>query len=127
MESLFDRLGGEHGVLAAVQLFYERVMADPSLEPFFRDIDVPKQVRKQAAFLTMAFGGSTRYDGHDLRSAHVRLVKQGLSDVHFDAVGQHLAAALAELDVQAELIAEVLALVETTRDDVLCRAKRSDG
>ena len=35
--------------------------------------------------------------GRDVRSAHLRLVKQGLSDAHFDAVAGHLQATLQEL------------------------------
>jgi hemoglobin len=47
------------------------------------------------------------------------LVKIGLSGSHFDAVMEHLGATLSELDVPPALIEQVLALAETTRNDVL--------
>ncbi len=37
-----------------------------------------KQVNKQIAFMTMAFGGPHNYTGRDLRTAHARLVERGL-------------------------------------------------
>src|SRR5690606_10004280 len=53
--SRFQRLGGEAAVEAAVVSFYERVMADPALSPFFEHLDMGAQIKKQIAFMTMAF------------------------------------------------------------------------
>lgn len=117
--SLYERLGGEQAITATVGLFYEKVMADPQLNPFFADLDVPKQVKKQIAFMTMAFGGPHKYDGKDLRTAHARLVEKGLNEQHFGAVAGHLQAALLELDVPRNLVDEVLGIVGTTKADVL--------
>lgn len=117
--SLYERLGGEQAITATVGLFYEKVMADPQLSPFFADLDVPKQVKKQIAFMTMAFGGPHKYDGKDLRTAHARLVEKGLNEQHFGAVAGHLQAALLELDVPRNLVDEVLGIVGTTKADVL--------
>jgi hemoglobin len=80
-----------------------------------------KQRAKQKAFLTMAFGGPKQYTGRDLRTAHGSLVKRGLSDSHFDAVAKHLQATLQELKVPAHLIAQVMAVAGSTRNDVLGR------
>jgi hemoglobin len=54
-----------------------------------------------------------------MRDAHARLVKMGLDDSHFDAVMENLTATLQELNVPENLIAQVAALAETTRSDVL--------
>jgi hemoglobin len=43
----------------------------------------------------------------------------GLNDSHFDAVVENLGATLTELSVPQELIAEVVAICESTRNDVL--------
>ena len=71
--------------------------------------------------MAWAFGGPDRYKGRDLRSAHAPLVARGLTDVHFDAVATHLASTLRELGVADALIDEALAIVATTRNDVLGR------
>ncbi|MDP3840059.1 MAG: group 1 truncated hemoglobin, partial [Methylococcales bacterium] len=46
-------------------------------------------------------------------------VKMGLNDSHFNAVMEHLSATLVDLSVPPALIAQVMALAETTRTDVL--------
>ena len=116
---LFEKLGGEAAVNAAVDIFYRRVLNDDRISDFFGDVDMERQAAKQKAFLTMAFGGPVNYTGADLRKGHAHLVKRGLNDSHFDAVVEDLVAALQEMNVPAELIAEVGAVCETTRSDVL--------
>ncbi|MGB4101558.1 MAG: group 1 truncated hemoglobin [Alphaproteobacteria bacterium] len=119
--TLFERIGGTEAVKAAVAKLYEKVLTDPLLAPFFADIDVDKLRRSQSAFVTVAFGGQNNYNGASMRVAHKKLVERGLSDQHFDAVAEHLRTALQELSVTDGMIAEALAIVETTRQDVLNR------
>ena len=119
--TLYERLGAEPALNAAVGLFYDKVLADPSLKPFFDGMDMPALVRKQTAFMTLAFGGPAQYAGQNPRDAHRNLVKRGLSDVHFDAVARHLSDTLKELHVPHELIAECLGLVGSLRNEVLTR------
>jgi len=118
-ESLYNRLGGEAAVNAAVDIFYRKVLNDHRINRFFDNSDMDKQIAKQRAFLTMAFGGPNNYSGKDMRSAHSRLVDMGLDASHFDAVMGHLGDTLKELNVPQELIAEAAAIAESTRNDVL--------
>jgi hemoglobin len=118
---LYDRIGGEAAVNAAVDIFYRKVLNDYRINRFFDNVDMEKQAAKQKAFLTMAFGGPNNYTGEDMRKGHAHLVKMGLDDSHFDAVVENLGATLEELNVPQELIAEVVAICETTRNDVLGR------
>ncbi len=120
-ESLYERIGGEAAVNAAVDIFYRKVLADERINRFFEGVDMDKQATKQKAFLTYAFGGPHNYTGKDMRQGHAHLVKQGLNDSHFDAVMEHLGATLTELKVPAELIAQAAAIAESTRNDVLGR------
>ncbi|MDO9168659.1 MAG: group 1 truncated hemoglobin [Methylobacter sp.] len=118
-QTLYEQLGGEAAVDAAVDIFYRKVLADYRINRFFDNSDMEKQAAKQKAFLTMAFGGPNNYSGTDMRTAHARLVKMGLNASHFDAVMEHLCATLAELNVPSALIAQVAAIAESTRNDVL--------
>jgi len=118
-ESLFDRIGGEAAVNAAVELFYRKVLADHRINRFFDKTNMEEQIVKQKAFFTMAFGGPNTYTGQDMRIAHEHLVKRGLDDSHFDAVMEHLGATLVELKVPADLIGEAAAIAESVRADVL--------
>ena len=119
--SLYEEIGGDGAVNAAVDIFYRKVLKDDRIKRFFDDVDMEKQAAKQKAFLTMAFGGPNNYTGLDMRKGHEHLVKRGLNDTHFDAVVEDLAATLKELNVSENLISQVAALCETTRNDVLGR------
>jgi hemoglobin len=117
--SLFDRIGGTPAVTAAAELFYRKVLSDPTLSTYFDDVDMDRQVAKQAAFLTMALGGPSAYTGRDLRTAHAPLV--GLTDEHVDLVIVYLAQTLGELGVAAPDIAAAGAVADSVRDDILNR------
>lgn len=118
-DALFNKLGGESAVDAAVDIFYRKVLSDERISDFFDDVDMDRQAAKQKAFLTMAFGGPNQYSGLDMRRGHAHLVKKGLNDGHFDAVVENLEATLQELNVPQQHISEVAALCETTRNDIL--------
>jgi hemoglobin len=118
--TLYDRIGGEAAVMAAVNLFYTKVIADPLVGRFFTALDMEAQIKKQTAFLTHALGGPMEYRGRPLGEAHAKLVREeGLSNEHFDRVAELLQATLQELGVAAELIGEAMATVAGTRSQVL--------
>ena len=121
MTTLFEKLGGEAAVDAAVDIFYRKVLTDDSISHFFDTTDMDGQRAKQKSFLTMAFGGPNNYTGKDMRTAHAPLVARGLNDAHFDAVAGHLQATLEELGVSEDLISEVMSIAGGTRNDVLNR------
>ncbi|MFC3070601.1 PAS domain S-box protein [Phenylobacterium soli] len=125
--SLFERLGGEAAVDAAVELFYRKVLADPRINAFFDGVDMKRQARSQKAFLTMLMGGPNNYTGDSLRMSHRKYAAQGLNDIHFDIVVKHLADTLRELGCAESDIAEVGALAESARDDVLNREPQGSG
>ncbi len=122
MSELYEKIGGQAAVDAAVDKFYRRVLADDRICEFFDGVDMVKQAAKQKAFLTMVFGGPNNYTGLDMKAGHAHLVARGLNDSHFDAVVEDLGLTLKELGVADELIAQVAALAETTREDVLGRS-----
>ncbi len=117
--SLYDRLGGGDAVTAAVGLLYDKLLDDAEVAPFFEGVDMAKLVRKQIAFVTIAFGGPHAYTGGDLREAHAAARARGLGGRHFDAVKRYLHAALVELGVPEGLADEAGRCVEGTRGAVL--------
>ncbi len=121
MSSLFEQIGGQAAVDAAVDIFYRKVLSDDRISSFFDGVDMEKQIGKQKAFLTMAFGGPHNYTGRDMRTAHAPLVARGLNDSHFDAVAENLSQTLQELGVAQPLIDQVMAIAGSTRTDVLGR------
>jgi hemoglobin len=123
MANLYERLGGKAAVEAAVDNFYGKVLKDDRIKHFFDGVDIVKQRNKQKAFLSFAFGGPQNYTGKNMKDGHAHLVKRGLNDSHVDAVIENLGATLKELGVAPDLIKEVAAIAESTRNDVLGRSK----
>jgi hemoglobin len=122
--SLYDRIGGEPALMAAVDGFYTKVIANEITRPYFEKLDMPAQIRKQIAFMTWAFGGPADYKGRDLRAAHANLVKnEHLGNAEFDAVAGCLEQTLVELGIERSLIDEVLVVVGSTRSEVLGHAR----
>jgi hemoglobin len=116
--TIFERIGGDAAVDAAVDIFYRKVLADERISHFFDTVDMDKQRAKQKAFLTVAFGGPNAYSGKDMRSAHAHMK---LTEDHFNAVMENLGSTLKQLNVADELIAEAAAIALSTKDDVLNR------
>jgi hemoglobin len=119
--SVYDRLGGAPAIDKAVDIFYEKVLADERIKHFFEGVNMVAQRQKQKAFLTMAFGGPNNYTGLSMRRAHSPLVERGLNDAHVDAVIENLGAVLTVLGAQPGDIEEVARIANSVRDDVLGR------
>jgi methyl-accepting chemotaxis protein len=106
--SLFEQLGGTPAITAAVDLFYERVLADPTLAPFFAGTKLAWLKGRQVAFFTQALGGPALYKGRSMQRAHAKLA---IEQLHFSRVATHLGDALKSLEVRRDLIDQVIGAV----------------
>jgi hemoglobin len=102
--SLYDRIGGAPAVTAAVDRFYERVLADSDLKGFFSGVSMSRLKSHQFAFLSQALGGPHQYSGDSMRNAHSRL---SIEQRHFDRVVNHLVETLGELGVPDHVIGAI--------------------
>ena len=121
IDRLYEKIGGSVTINDLVDLFYDRVLADPRLAPFFPQTDMATLRAWQVMFVSMLLGGSRSFTGRDLATAHAGARAEGLNDTHFDALLGHFEAALQELNVAEDYTREILALLETTRAAVLGR------
>lgn len=121
MATLYENLGGQAAVEAAVDKFYRRVISDDRVNRFFEGVDMDKQATKQKAFLTMAFGGPANYTDKDMKEGHAHLLGIGMNDTHVDAIIEILGATLRDMGVAEDLISEVAAIAESTREAVMGR------
>lgn len=122
-ESLYQQLGGKAAIDAAVEAFYVKVLADERVKHFFDDVSMEKQRRKQKEFLSAALGGPLPWTGKDMRKAHADM---NLKEEHFNAIAENLVATLKDLKISDEMIGKVIAVVATTKDDVLNRPKKAE-
>ena len=114
--SIYHRLGGQPALDAAVELFYVKILADKTVNHHFKGINMAKQKARQKQFLAAAFGGPVPYTGRGLRKAHRHL---DLNESDFNTIAGHLQASLKELKINDKLIAEVMAVTASTKDEVL--------
>jgi hemoglobin len=121
IDRLYEKVGGGGTIRELVRIFYDRVLADPRLAPFFPGTDMDSLRAKQVMFLIMLLGRTPTFTGKNLTVAHAGARAQGLTDEHFDALLDHFEAAMRELKVTEEYVREVIARLETTRSAVLGR------
>jgi hemoglobin len=119
--SYYERIGGAASVKAAVDLFYDRVLADPELAGYFADVDMVGQRRHLALMLTVVLGGPNEYTGRGLAEAHQPL---GITVDHYQRVGGHLVAVLTSLGVPADVRDHVGAVLAQVQDQVVAAGPR---
>jgi hemoglobin len=117
--SLYERLGGEAAVEAAVVLLHDRLAKAPELLRFFEGFELHDQLQVHIRFVMAAFGRPDEGRPYDLRRAHARLIPKGLGAGHFDAVVGAMADVLDELGVIGADREHVLAHIRGTRSEVL--------
>jgi hemoglobin len=111
--TLYDRIGGDQAVAQLLVSFYERVLADPELSPFFVDLPIQKLRNMQQEFFAAALDGPVGYTGRPLTEVHAGM---GIRPKHLRRFLEHLLATL-----------EGMGLDEDDRYDVYSRiAMRAD-
>ena len=116
--SLYEMLGGEAAITAAVGQFYDRVLSDVTLAPLFVGVPIDHLKGHQRDFLTAALGGPSRYSGRAMRLVHAPLA---ITNEQFDSVAGHLAATLSALGVPDDLLTQVLDGIAPLREQIVSR------
>lgn len=124
-DSLYSRLGGEAAISAVVDDFVARGAANPAVH-FSREgterhwAGTPEQVarlkRGLVLFICQATGGPQKYEGRDMRTLHAGM---NITGAEFDALADDLRASLDKLNVPARERDELMAVVATTRTDIV--------
>ncbi|MFC4149710.1 group 1 truncated hemoglobin [Micromonospora mangrovi] len=122
--SHYERIGGAGSVKAAVELFYDKVLADPELAGYFTNVNMAEQRRHLALMMTVVLGGPDEYAGRGLAEAHQPL---GIPVAHYVMVGEHLTATLAELGVPADVIDHVRTVLGQVQDQVVASGTGPDA
>ena len=123
IDELYETIGGSQVINAAIECFYQRVVADEQLRPFFESTNMAHLQEGQSMFLSMLLGGRVVYTGRDIGEAHNELRTLGLNETHFNRFLDHFRAALDEVGVQPQTAEKVLTLLEAKRGTVIHSAK----
>ena len=114
--TLYQALGAEDGIRGAVDAFYERVVADPELAPYFADVDMISLRRHQTDMLVTATGGPRTYTGQDMAEAHSGL---DITDGAFNKVVGHLGATLQAAGADEQTIGSVVEALSPLRSAIV--------
>ena len=121
MSTIYEELGGAPAVAKVVDVFYEQLLADPSVSHYFAGKDLARLKAHQRALVTVALGGvSETYTGRMMGPAHAHL---GITDEAFDTILGHLEAVLMAAEVKATTIGKIMAILEPLRPDVVSRTR----
>ncbi|MFO0579876.1 MAG: group 1 truncated hemoglobin [Polyangia bacterium] len=121
-QSLYARLGGVYNIAAVIDDFIDRVMTDPALNknPL---VDEAHHRVSRAGFkylvtemVCWATGGPQRYSGRAMRDSHVHLK---ITPDEWQAFLLDLHATLDKFSVPERERGEILAIVESTRADIV--------
>lgn len=118
-ENLWERIGGQDGVDALLGAFYDRVLADPELGPFFEHTPMDRLKRMQREFFSTALGGPLTYSGRPLAHVHHGL---GIKASHVQAFVNHLLATLNETDLAEEDVRRIYDRIHIQADELIGRA-----
>ena len=106
--SLYVRLGGEAALEAVVDEFYDRVLSDERLQPYFADASMAELREHQKQFLTAVTGGPVEWNGRNMERAHAHL---DITSGDFERVADHLQSTLVSFDVPEAERTEVMETV----------------
>jgi hemoglobin len=121
--TLFDRIGGEQGVKNLVRAFYDRVLKDPELAPFFEEASIERLYRMQYEFFAAALGGPVTYSGLSIQQAHFGL---GIAKDDFCRFVNHLIDTLKAWQLTEHEVHSLISRVNTYADEVTGAAVVSD-
>lgn len=118
-ESIFERYGGFASVRKIVSEFYDRVLDDAALSPFFAHTDMRRQIDHQTQFISSLIGGPASLSDEGLRRVHQHL---GIGNTDFDAMMAVLSETLEDFGFTHDDVRHVMNEMNRRRHLVVTRA-----
>lgn len=120
MPTLFERVGG-FGFLSKVVLdFYDRVLDDDVLGPFFADTDMRRLIDHQTKFVAYLMDGPASYTDEHLRLAHARL---GIDTAAFERMLSVMRATLEDFGLRERDVDVVIGRMRSRQEIIVTVAR----
>jgi hemoglobin len=122
--SLFARLGGVYPIAAVVDAFIERLLANdvlnanPAISDARKRVPAPGLKFQVTALVCQVTGGGCNYTGRGMTAAHAHL---GISTAEWNAMVADFVATLDQFKVPEREQQELLAIVESTRKEIVSK------
>jgi hemoglobin len=114
-QTLFERVGGKQAVADLIDVFYDRVVADPELKPFFSNVSMAKLLRMQREFFSAALDGPITYTGRPLGHVHHG---RGITKHHYSLYVGHLIATLQSFALKERDVQDIISRINTYADEI---------
>ena len=114
-QTLFESVGGEQVIAELIDEFYDRVLVDPELKPFFKDTSVDKLRRMQREFFSAALDGPITYTGRPLSHVHHG---KGITKHHFARYVGHLIDTLRSRDITDQDVNDIISRISTYANEI---------
>lgn len=125
--TLYERLGGVYSIATVVDDFIDRVMDDPRLNANAKVNEAHHRVSRSGfkylvtEQVCWASGGPQRYTGRSMRDSHAHL---GITPSEWDVFLDDFQQTLDKFGVSDGERQELLAIVESTRGDIVVEPSR---
>ena len=107
-QSLFEKYGGFSTIHQVVEGFYDGVLENDILAPYFDDTNMETLIDHQTRFFATAMGGPASFDDDHLASVHH---DRGISEDAWDAVVTVLSETLSSFEIDPSDIQTILSAV----------------
>jgi len=97
-QTVFERYGGFAMVRKVVSTFYDYVLEDEVMAPYFTGVDMRRQIDHQSKFISAVMGGPGSYSDDHLLRVHARL---GITHDAFLVMAQLLKEAMEDHDMDS--------------------------
>lgn len=114
--TLYERIGGAEAVRKLVDRFYERIVDDPELAPYFKHVPMDKLRHMQFEFFAAALDGPVHYTGRPILHAH-----QGhrITLAAYQRFVHHLFETLEERHLSEQERYEIISRLNAYTDDIV--------
>lgn len=110
--SIYEKYGGFTQVSRIVLDFYNRLLDDDELGPFFDNVDMGRIVDHQTKFIASILGGPASFTDEQIRQLHRHL---SITDTHFDELKRMLSETLSDHGFAGDDVAAVAEEFEQRR------------
>jgi hemoglobin len=114
--TLFERMGGEARLKAAVDEFVVIIIADDRINFAFAETDLKKFNKLLYEQLCSLTGGPCQYTGRDMRTSHQKL---NITRAQFNALAEDLYTALDRAQVPYHLQNKLIAMLAPMERDIV--------
>jgi len=115
-DSLYQSIGGRPGLVALVDDFMDRLLADARMRPFFKDANRQHVKEELVAQFCELAGGPCRRQGPDMKQAHEAM---DITRADFNALVELLQQSMAARGIAFRIQNRLLALLAPMHRDIV--------